>query len=231
MALLSYNRYLAWVVVPAILWALLACMSLMAPGPGREPRDGRLKAGMRFEPVPEALEIEGVLLSAREDQQRLYLQIAGSPSQREEQPAIPSDISIEYVPGDPGAPQQFNLELQDGMAKPRRLPGGDFGFATKHYVIKYGGKEIEILPRPKWMRPMGEPGMRPEDRPGKFLRRFEELRERRQGAGGEPQEREDQRSRDERKGQRQRESGDKQGTSKNEDSAKRREAPGGQGAG
>lgn len=161
MALLSYNRKLLWVVIPAVVWAWLGLALALGPPPGRGGIRGEGPVRLGIGPAGEGVFIAGALKRAAEVDDRLVLTMELAPGAvrevlgRGDQPVrnLPPGLAVEYVaPGAlPAGPPQFNL--RSGQRNARRLPSGAHGVLTSRFLLKYEERGVRVIPRPFDMPP------------------------------------------------------------------------------
>ena len=166
MALLSYNRRLLWVVVPAVLWALLG-LSVVLGGEARRGAAAAMPLGLGIGPTEGGLWIRGKMRRITEEPGRLAITIEIPTDAREEirgargevlaQPT--PDVSVTFVrPGEirEGAPE---IKQLSGAQRPRRLGQDRFGLLTERYIVKFGRDFVHLAPRPRdFFEPAPAPG-------------------------------------------------------------------------
>ena len=142
MEILSYNRRLAWVVVPLALWALFG--SALAIGAGRRPDDKgpfHVRVGL-----PEGgLWLPGHLISVTETAEMLTIRIGVRPGENPRIDHSHDDLSIEVVefPGKPeGEPQIQVLSSEVHLTR-----GGRGAALAEKYVIKFDRWHLQLVPR------------------------------------------------------------------------------------
>jgi len=202
MALLSYNRRLLWVVVPAVLWALLGMCAVV----GGQARHGAAQAmpfGLGIGPAEGGMWVRGRVRRIIEEPGRLAITVEIPTDAREEihgargevlaQP--PPDVSVTFVrPGEmPEGPPE--IRLLSGMQGPRRLGLDRFGLLTERYIVKFGRDFVHLAPRP---RDFFEPGPAPggeESLRDRLRNRLRERLEQHRGQRSMPPESPDERPR------------------------------------
>jgi hypothetical protein len=173
MALLSYNRKLLWVVIPAIVWAWLGLAAALGPPPGHGRPGGEGPVRFGIGPAGDAVFISGVLKRVEERPEQLVLTIELAPGAehqilgRGDKPVsrLPFGLTVEYVaPGElPAGPPE--LDLRGRQREPRRLPSGAQGVLTQRFLLKYEERGVRVIPRPNDMPPPGGEGGPERERP------------------------------------------------------------------
>jgi hypothetical protein len=177
MSILGYNRYLVWVIVPAILWSMLAMSVIVAPG-RRPPGDDQPGMGIRVKPGPDVQRFSGRLVRAEEQPGQLRIVLLAK-QQQQRSPLVQPGLIVEYLEDSAQAPDEPEILLLQGRRGPQRLRKGSEVFATERFIVRYDRDSVEVMPRPEWLRPMGprEQGDEPRRKDNQRLERW--LRERR----------------------------------------------------
>ena len=169
-----YNRRLAWVVIPAVVWAAIGLF--LALGAGRPGVEGEQPLGLRLGLAEGGLRLPGQVLEVIEGDDGLHITLAVRADARPDLPELPAGVSVEFVTptGPPTGPPLIELAPSGHVIK---LPGGRVLALTDDYVLKFGREDLRIVPRPpqltgerlkRWLHEQGDKGHeapRPE-RPG-----------------------------------------------------------------
>jgi hypothetical protein len=97
--------------------------------------------------------LHGELTAVEQADDKLKLTIARPPDAPQDsanQPSLPDDLAVDYVPLEPGAKgapgrKPPRLNLAQGLQQPRRLPGGDFLLVTDHCAVKFGRGLVRVF--------------------------------------------------------------------------------------
>jgi len=166
MWLLAYNRKLAWVVVPAAVWAVLGLsLALGVPGPGSGP------GGIYFGAPDGGLWLRGQLVSLSEQDDGLHITLAVPPDSPPIE-ELPDRLYIETVAAGPETMHETPaIDLPD-QRQIMRLRGNRAIVLTEDFVVRFGRGDLRIAPRPAKLR-------------GELARRWlEQQRQREDGPGG-----------------------------------------------
>jgi hypothetical protein len=143
-ALLGYNRKLAWVIVPALLWACLALALAL----------GAVQVG----PPPGGMVVPGRLLRVEESKANLKLVVGYIAEQnphverwqREIGSKLPEDLIVEFSVVQPGELRRSgspDFQLLEPAIEPRQFPGGREVVLTQKYIMLILPRETRLLPR------------------------------------------------------------------------------------
>lgn len=145
MWILSYNRRLAWVAIPAVLWALIGLgLALGITAPAGEAGRAGLQLG-----VPEGgLRLRGHVVSVKESGgiTRIVLAVPG-PQAPPPPPQLPEDVQIEFVADHSQLRVRPTIELSD-TSRLREFPGGRYAVVTERQILLFGHGEFRMLRRP-----------------------------------------------------------------------------------
>jgi hypothetical protein len=152
-ALLGYNRKLAWVVLPAIVWACLGLAFALGAAPGGPP-----PFALHLGWPPGGVVVPGRLLLLEETATGMHLRM-GMPepalARLQDWPAhlpfkLPPNLSVEFTPLPPGPPQEqppADYRLLDPNTEIRELPRERQAVVTKDYIVVVLPFETRLLPR------------------------------------------------------------------------------------
>ena len=145
MALIGYNRRLAWVVAPLILWALIGIS--IAFGAGWRENVQQLPLRLSIGAAEGSWWVQGKLVALREDDTGLTLELAGLAGKPPRLPELPTDIHIEYVEGTqaPVGPPALNVPGEERLFQ---LPGQRTLVVGDMYVVSFGRDKVHIFKRP-----------------------------------------------------------------------------------
>lgn len=174
MSLWIYSRRLAWVVIPAALWAAIGLF--LALGAGRPGTAGEQPLGLRLGLAEGGLRLPGQVLRVSEREDGLHITLAVRAEAQPDAPELPVGVFVEFVTSDRPPIEPPLIEL-GSSGHVLRLPGGRILALTADYVLRFGREDLRIVPRPpqltgerlrRWLREQGgagREGSRP-DRPG-----------------------------------------------------------------
>lgn len=144
MFILNYNRKLAWVAIPAVLWALVGLS--LALGISSPAANGP-RAGLRLG-VPEGgLHLRGHVASLTEADGQLHIVLAVPGPLLPQLPELPEDLRIEVLADRGLMRARPRIELGSG-SQLRELPGGRFAVATGSRILLFGHGDLRIVRRP-----------------------------------------------------------------------------------
>ncbi|GEM_PF-2229478 len=169
-----YNRRLAWVVIPTVVWAAIGLF--LALGAGRPGGSGEQQLGLRLGMAEGGLRLPGQVTELSEREDGLHITLAVRAEARPDLPELPAGVFVEFVTPDSPPTEPPLIELGPS-GHVLRLPGGRVLALTDDYVLRFGREDLRIAPRPpqltgerlrRWLREQGgagREGPRP-DRPG-----------------------------------------------------------------
>ncbi|MBN2082045.1 hypothetical protein JW859_07540 [bacterium] len=146
MWLLAYNRKLAWVVVPAAVWAVLGLsLALGVPGPGGGP------GGMHLGAPDGGIWLHGHLISLAEQDDGLHVVLAAPPGEPFV-PPLPDRLFVEIVEAGPDTLNQTpEIDLPEAN-QIMRLRGNRAIVLTQDFIVRFGRGDLRIAPRPRELR-------------------------------------------------------------------------------
>ena len=152
-ALLGYNRKLAWVVVPTVIWACLGLSLALGAGRGGPP-----PFAMHLGLPEGGVIVPGRILLVEETESHLHL-TSGVPDRRLEDMLqweshlpfdLPDNLVVDFTGIDfsqPGMTSRTEFRLLDPANQPRRFAGQREVVLTKHYIVVLKPHEARLLPR------------------------------------------------------------------------------------
>jgi hypothetical protein len=144
MFIISYNHRLAWVVVPAVIWALLGLSLALGI---TSPRGEDLRAGLRLG-VPEGgLHLRGHVVNLTETDDGLRIVLAVPELLPPPLPELPHNVHIEVVAGGKQMLSRPQIELSS-ESRLRELPGGRFAVVTADHIVLFGHGDLRLIKRP-----------------------------------------------------------------------------------
>ena len=163
-AILGYNRKLAWAAIAAVIWALIGLS--LALGVAAPP--GELRAGLRLGMPEDGVRLRGHIVSLIEQEDGLHIVLA-VPKQPPELPELPARLFIEMVTDPQSRRSKPKLEL-GADSQVRDLPGGRHIAVTTDHILFYGHGDLRIIKRPQqltgdrlhdWIRRQMDEGKQP----------------------------------------------------------------------
>jgi hypothetical protein len=170
MFILSYNRRLAWVAIPAVLWALVGlslALGITAPA-GEGPR-----AGLRLGPPEGGLRLYGHVVSLTETADGLQIKLAVPDAPPAAPPELPAGIQVEFVVDRAQLRVRPRIELADD-SQLREFPGGRYVVVTTENILLFGHGDLRVVRRPpdladdrlyEWLERQQRRRGPPEERP------------------------------------------------------------------
>ena len=151
MAILSYNRRLAWVVIPAVLWAFAAIVVSWSASA----RHGEAPpVSFQMERLPGTMVAAGSVRLIRESDERLEIVVAvppGAPRQvltGDHRPVseLPADLVIRLIDQQEGRGGRPEIDVLGGERSVQHALGR-WVVWTKRYMIKFDRERAWIIPR------------------------------------------------------------------------------------
>lgn len=145
MALIGYNRRLAWVVAPLTFWALIGIS--IAFGAGNRANDQQLPLHLSIRTAEGSWWVPGKLVALKEDENILTLTLVGPTDKPPRPPELPVDIQVEYVEGK-RAPIGLPTINVPGEGRLFQLPGQRNLVIGNFYIVSFGRDKVHIFQRP-----------------------------------------------------------------------------------
>jgi len=172
MFMLNYNWRVAWVAIPAVLWALIGLS--LALGITTPAEDG-LRAGLRLGMPEGGLRLRGHVVSLTETADGLQIVLAVPDAPPPQPPELPAGIELEIVADRTQMRVRPRIELADTSLE-REFPGGRYVVATADHILLFGHGDLRLIKRPpdladdrlyEWLERQRRRGPPPlENRPG-----------------------------------------------------------------
>lgn len=145
MALIGYNRRLAWVVAPLILWALIGIS--IAFGAGWRENVHQPPLCLSIGAAEGSWWVQGKLVALRENDTGLTLELVGSAGKPPRLPELPADIRLEYIEGTKALNGPPAIHVP-GEGRIYQLPGQRILAVGDKYVVSFGRDKVHIFRRP-----------------------------------------------------------------------------------
>jgi len=145
LALIGYNRRLAWVVAPLILWALIGISIAFGAGWRENVQQPPLRLSIGA--AEGSWWVQGKLVALREDDTGLTLELVGLAGKPPRLPELPTDIHIEYVEGKQTLNGPPVIQVP-GEGRIFQLPGQRILAVGDNYIVSFGRDKVHIFKRP-----------------------------------------------------------------------------------